>query len=82
MVMFFAQRGKCRSSVTAPGPTVPSPGGRVIDPHGRATSSFRVMRGGDWYDCSWYCRSASRGYDDPRLTLSVVGFRVVLDTGK
>jgi formylglycine-generating enzyme required for sulfatase activity len=40
------------------------------------------MRGGAWYDFPWYCRSASRGYADPGLTFSVVGFRVVLDTGK
>ena len=39
--------------------------------------SYRVLRGGSWYDPPWSCRSASRFFDLPDLDVSNIGFRVV-----
>ena len=48
------------------------------DPTGPASGSYRVRRGGSWYIDASYCRVANRYYDVPRLTNSILGFRVVL----
>lgn len=58
------------------------PGGQVIDPLGPSTGSSRVLRGGSWFSFAWDCRSAARNFTDPALGFSVIGFRVVLDTGR
>jgi formylglycine-generating enzyme required for sulfatase activity len=51
--------------------------GSVRDPF-RATGTFRVMRGGSWYDGAQDCRSAFRRRHDPTNRGSIVGFRLAL----
>ena len=48
------------------------------DPTGPLGGSFRVLRGGGWYDPAWCCRSAIRCDYGPGLTASDLGFRVSL----
>ena len=43
-------------------------------------SSFRLLRGGSWYDCPARCRSAYRGGSDPSYRYDFIGFRVVCDS--
>ena len=59
---------------------IPYAGG--TDPHGPATGSVRVSRGGDWNDTATYARCASRGPYNPNdspgfLDFSARGFRCV-----
>ncbi len=42
-----------------------------------ADGTFRVIRGGSWYDGARYCRSAFRRYDTPDNRSLNVGFRVL-----
>lgn len=42
------------------------PVGTAVDPIGPDSGSDRVIRGGGWYDCAGFCRSAERGGYDPR----------------
>ena len=46
------------------------------DPVGPSEVSFRVLRGGEWYYFSGYCRSSHRYGSDPDTRISNVGFRV------
>jgi formylglycine-generating enzyme required for sulfatase activity len=39
-------------------------------------SSYRVLRGGSWYNDPWYCRSACRGNFSPVNRSNSYGFRV------
>ena len=48
------------------------------DPHGPATGSVRVVRGGGWFDVALYCRTAVRSGYDPSGSTDSVGFRCVL----
>ncbi len=48
----------------------------VQDPIGSTKSSFRVRRGGSWYDQAGYCRSAFRYWDEPVIRFYILGFRV------
>ncbi len=49
------------------------------DPRGAASDSYRVNRGGSWYNgLAYHCRVAYRGYDYPHYTSSSLGFRAVL----
>jgi formylglycine-generating enzyme required for sulfatase activity len=41
------------------------------------SSSFRVLRGGSWYDLSGTCRSVARDWNYPDAQLRGLGFRVV-----
>jgi formylglycine-generating enzyme required for sulfatase activity len=54
------------------------PGGRVTDPKGPATGSYRVGRGGSWYDSARCCRSAVRDGGIPGHRRDLLGFRLVL----
>lgn len=47
-------------------------------PKGSASGSYRVVRGGSWYNVASYCRVADRNYSDPISSWSSGGFRVVL----
>jgi formylglycine-generating enzyme len=51
--------------------------GTVENPIGSATGSFRVLRGGSWYNYAVHCRSAFRNYDTPGNRFSYLGFRLV-----
>ncbi len=50
------------------------------DPLNTQTTSFRVLRGGSWYDLARYCRSAYRDRSAPDNRYSYSGFRVSLDS--
>jgi formylglycine-generating enzyme required for sulfatase activity len=50
------------------------------NPHGPATGTTRVFRGGDWMDYPRYCCSAYRRYTAPSLCSGVIGFRCVIGT--
>jgi formylglycine-generating enzyme required for sulfatase activity len=54
------------------------PSGTVIDPMGPTSGSTHVIRGGDWGDTGFFCRSAYRLSDPPTFSDVNLGFRVVL----
>lgn len=47
------------------------------NPKGASNGSYRVFRGGSWYDYTKYCRVADRGSNTPSARDGNVGFRVV-----
>ena len=49
----------------------------ALDPKGPDTGSYRVYRGGCWFDPAKNCRSAYRAFDFPANKVYNVGFRVV-----
>ena len=51
--------------------------GTVTNPMGPASGSYRVIRGGSWYNFSEYCRSADRTYYYPVDRGGNIGFRLV-----
>ncbi len=51
--------------------------GVVENPLGPKTGSYRVLRGGCWYNYALYCRSASRNYGTPDSRSDYRGFRLV-----
>ena len=51
------------------------------DPTGPTTGSYRVLRGGGWFNHAWLCRSAFRSYGSPDGLLYGLGFRMALDPG-
>jgi formylglycine-generating enzyme required for sulfatase activity len=58
-------------------PSVPQ-----TDPTGPASGTYRVLRGGSFDYVPGFCRCAFRNWHDPVLTLSVLGFRVVVGSGR
>ena len=48
------------------------------NPKGPKTGSYRVVRGGSWYDSAGSCRVACRGINDPGNRDDVGGFRLAL----
>jgi hypothetical protein len=53
------------------------------DPHGAASGSYRVCRGGSWGDGAYSCRAAFRNYNIPTFSnYYAVGFRSVLPPGQ
>jgi formylglycine-generating enzyme len=48
------------------------------DPRGPTTGSYRVFRGGSWYDRAIYCRASYRDYDSPTFSYGSIGLRSVL----
>ncbi len=48
------------------------------NPRGASSGSYRVLRGGGWYDEPAKLRSAVRNFRTPDIRLSNLGFRVVL----
>ncbi|GAB6096840.1 formylglycine-generating enzyme family protein [Desulfatiferula olefinivorans] len=51
----------------------------VTDPRGGTCGSYRILRGGGWYDEARHSRSAYRGRHFPGLKSPHNGFRLVLD---
>ena len=51
--------------------------GKVTNPTGPATGSYRLCRGGTWYNDSLYCRASRRGSRTPGDGGTDMGFRVV-----
>ena len=56
----------------------PYPGGSRTDPQGPVTGTYRVWRGGSWWDSGRYHRSARRFNHSPTYTYEGLGLRVVL----
>ena len=52
------------------------------DPHGAATGSYRVLRGGDWYFNASSARCAYRSNVNPDYADYGLGFRAVLAPGQ
>jgi formylglycine-generating enzyme required for sulfatase activity len=48
------------------------------NPKGATSGSYRVLRGGSWYNSASFCRVANRDYGGPSYRYDDVGFRVVL----
>ena len=55
----------------------PYSSGSVTNPTGPTTGTYRLLRGGFWYDLSIYCRASVRSYSSPGYVDYVGGFRVV-----
>ena len=53
------------------------PGGRVTDPGGPGSGSYRVRRGGGWRSIARYARASARSYDDPGIRNNGLGFRLL-----
>ena len=51
-------------------------GNPVVDPSGSASGSYRVFRGGSWYNDGATLRSARRDYHTPSYHGGSLGFRV------
>jgi formylglycine-generating enzyme required for sulfatase activity len=51
--------------------------GTVDNPLGPETGSFRVLRGGSWYNSSRCCRSARRYFSHPAIRNDFIGLRLV-----
>lgn len=51
-------------------------GSAQTNPTGTTSGSYRVYRGGGWYDSANYCRVAYRSYNSPGLRNSNLGFRL------
>jgi len=49
----------------------------VTDPQGPTAGSYRVLRGGGWYNDAQFLRSAFRGLVSPGVRVVYVGFRLV-----
>jgi formylglycine-generating enzyme required for sulfatase activity len=55
------------------------PTGAVSDPHGPATGSDHVCRGGSWGQACWYCRAAERIGNAPGSRWNSLGLRLCAD---
>jgi formylglycine-generating enzyme required for sulfatase activity len=53
------------------------PSGEVVDPKGPSAGSYRVVRGGSFYDSPAVLRSARRGHALPVVSFEFLGFRCV-----
>ena len=53
------------------------PGGRVTDPVGPRSGSYRVLRGGSWNGIASNCRSANRFRGSPGYRVINLGFRLL-----
>lgn len=51
--------------------------GVVKNPQGAENGSYRVLRGGGWYDDAQCCRSAYRRSGTPDCRFDYIGFRLV-----
>jgi formylglycine-generating enzyme required for sulfatase activity len=60
----------------------PFEGGSVTDPQGPADGTYRILRGGTWFDPGAISRIAFRGYNSPTDTDFAFGMRVVLSPSR
>jgi formylglycine-generating enzyme required for sulfatase activity len=51
------------------------------DPVGPTSGTYRIVRGGSWFDYPWPLRCASRGRNSPAIRADDQGFRVVCVPG-
>lgn len=49
------------------------------NPKGPETGSWKIIRGGSWYDYNYNCRCAYRYYYSPETRYNFIGFRIVMD---
>ncbi len=52
------------------------PSGHATDPAGPSSGTYRVLRGGSWYNAAWFMRSADRYGYAPDFRSGDLGFRV------
>ena len=52
------------------------------DPQGPAEGTVRVRRGGSWHTWAFYARCAFRNWNSPQTRYTLVGMRLVRETGK
>jgi formylglycine-generating enzyme required for sulfatase activity len=52
------------------------PTGSQTNPTGPASGSYRVIRGGSWFNVPTYCRVANRIRYTPGYRLNLAGFRL------
>ena len=52
------------------------PSGSVTDPVGAESGSYRVYRGGDWYDVAYYAGVSFRHFGAPSIPGNRLGFRL------
>ncbi len=50
-------------------------GAPSLDPPGPGVGSYKILRGGSWFDIPYHCRTANRFYADPILAAANWGFR-------
>jgi len=50
-----------------------------VDPQGPGSGTYKVNRGGSWYDDASDCRSAYRSFFNPTASFSNFGFRIAQD---
>ncbi|MDA3797711.1 MAG: SUMF1/EgtB/PvdO family nonheme iron enzyme [Kiritimatiellae bacterium] len=50
----------------------------LTDPKGASSGTTRVVRGGSWYNSSWFCGNAYRFWFNPSFKYFNLGFRVCL----
>ncbi|NCX95731.1 MAG: formylglycine-generating enzyme family protein, partial [Chitinophagia bacterium] len=48
------------------------------NPIGPSSGSYRVNRGGSWFNYAAICRSAYRGFSAPTIRINNLGFRLAL----
>ena len=53
------------------------PGGSQTDPHGATVGSYRVIRGGSWYNSAGNCTVSYRVGDSAATSVGGIGFRCV-----
>jgi sulfatase modifying factor 1 len=51
--------------------------GSVTNPGGLMAGTYKVMRGGSWWDLAWFHRAASRRLQKPEFRGKYIGFRCI-----
>ncbi len=52
------------------------PSGAQSNPHGATSGTYRVVRGGSWFNFAYYCTVSYRNYSYATYSFSYLGFRV------
>jgi hypothetical protein len=53
------------------------PSGDQTNPTGAASGSYRILRGGSWYNSAYNCTVTFRNYNNPTFTSNYYGFRIL-----